>query len=1259
MNTNFPLTFYANPLSIQGHVLDEFATRITGGVPIVDANNVFTFAMEMVASIVGDATNKSLNALDIYYAKRAQTMNALFRHMSDYETVDLFSSPSNTTVSVTLDRNFLIRNAVDYRELQSDGSYLETNYKKVIIPKDTKFVIGSYVFGLYYPIEIKINKITNTFSVTYDATMINPLFTLSLNTVEHRFISNGGMTLISMSVPIYQFVRTYIYEDLIQSTGFIKTYSYNDRFYAVRVFTLINNAWIETAQSMSADIYDPTKLTAIVTVVSDTKKFQVVIPQVYFTKNMVGTRVKLELYTTLGALDADITNVNAQTISMSYPDNVMFDTNSDTTTYSAILQKLESIDVLPISTKIVGGSNGFSFEELRDKIVNNTLYDDALITISKLNNHFKSVGFNVLRYQDGITNRIYLCYKALTDNAGVNIGAAAVSVVFDMQTLTSSASIKDAGDGSFTVLPSTLYKYNATTKLSSVVSATELAQISGYDAAAKIAAYNSNTYLVSPFHLRIETDSRYPLAYTYNLNQPYVVDNIEFVASNNKLGTQVSAYSISIEHLNNGTGGYRIYVAINKSDDVASKHPVGGDNFQNMRLLVRTVNSANKLIWQTATYAGVDSGRDVFEFTVMPTYQITTNHGLMTTGSFVDGDNSTSHIIPLEAKFNLLFFVNNELVDMTDNPNDTPLASYVPSNYADFVPVISQNVTLSFGQLVTEAFNRVNVLYSNQEYAKWQDTLFATYPHDIYTIDPVTKVPAYTIADGHVVLDVLHRQGDLISTPHVQLTGSVLSTESLNSILKLQTPLTPLSSAGNLWKSIEITGSFDSGDLVDNKLTIVHEYGDIEIPGAVLNASAVEFVLSADKFVYESNKIIVDLASVTVSGTCSYSFSYGTMQAEVKCALSTAISLAVTVTAYEDLATLDSDTPFVWAMDASADITTATIVPAEDIGTGGALYYRDFIASTWVKWIVASKLSNISNWATNLSYVGLVYVVAASDTALPSYINVLSHTADQTWDQVGVWPWETTTLWQYLTITLDGVTVTNCLVTASGDTSFTLFRNNHPLVLHTYNDPILDASGNPVLSKDRELVYHINMTQVDAKLLFSQQQEHVAYLDKLRTLLMTYFNTVKASSGELLENTRIYYQPVRSIGTGWFKRDDVSNVELPLEFTMSLKLYVYKFVTEDIQLMNLIRDGILTILDKHIQSGTISCTAITDDIRASMADNIKFVDVLGINGDNTLQTLISLDTDTCPHLKQLLSQDVDGTIVVTRGLTLEFVGIEN
>jgi hypothetical protein len=214
-----------------------------------------------------------------------------------------------------------------------------------------------------------------------------------------------------------------------------------------------------------------------------------------------------------------------------------------------------------------------------------------------------------------------------------------------------------------------------------------------------------------------------------------------------------------------------------------------------------------------------------------------------------------------------------------------------------------------------------------------------------------------------------------------------------------------------------------------------------------------------------------------------------------------------------------------------------------------------------------------------------------------------------------------------------------------------------PIVLHEVGDVVLDAQNNPIIALDRQIIYMVDLIQVNKRLTLSAQPEHVIFFSNLSEQLNAYFEIISDAIPRLREEMHLYFKPLRSMGTAPFKIGDGISMVFDLELSITLKLYVYTHVREDASLMETIRESIIDIIDGAIEAGTVSTTAISAVIVEQMSDMVKHVDVLGINGQNDIQTLTSPDNDVIPSLKQELIIEDDGTIGVRRALDLQFVEV--
>ena len=205
---------------------------------------------------------------------------------------------------------------------------------------------------------------------------------------------------------------------------------------------------------------------------------------------------------------------------------------------------------------------------------------------------------------------------------------------------------------------------------------------------------------------------------------------------------------------------------------------------------------------------------------------------------------------------------------------------------------------------------------------------------------------------------------------------------------------------------------------------------------------------------------------------------------------------------------------------------------------------------------------------------------------------------------------------------------------------------------------MLDDNGEPVANEDRRLQYYVNMLQMDAKLL-QTTYPFDSEVYPLTSTLRAHFDALGAVKNRLFTGTRLYFEPSRSMGLAKFNTDGRSTIEHALDIRMKFRLHVGTNIDEDASLQDALKNSIIELIDNEMASGNVSMVNIANLIKENNSDSVKYVDVLGIDGDPDLQTLKCIDDSVRPHLKhELVLLDDKTTIELTRGLDLEFVVLD-
>lgn len=740
-NETSMLKLMANPVNLQTRLYEHLESKLLGGTAVlVDPNSVAMSLIEGFSDVTADYAFATENASERRLANRAQTDADLNLHMSDYDYVGSFATPSKGTISISLDKAYILNN----------GVLVNNRSRMIIIPRDTVIKLGSTYFSLYYPIQIQVDERTQIPLVTYDISDQHPLMALESNRVEFNELQYMGFNLIVMHITVYQFVRSTKEIALSPEMGCNEIIGYNDKFYAVRLFTMHNGEKIELRQSLVQDNYDPTVPTARLQVEADIKKFVINIPQIYFSLGYMGLKLFVELYTTLGNITNNIGALPAEQVAIDF--NL---TGKAANPYSDPLKFIPTVLINIESPTTTDGSDGYSFEEKRQRVINGSYRTKAQITPLDVENYYKDYDIKVQRFEDNLTNLMYFVYKAFTDGAGNIIPSGNTYLQIKPGVQNKASSIKQNVDGTYTLLPSAWYRFNDNSDSCYPLTDDEVDYLSKLDKVGLADELNTTQYVRTPFHIRLNPHNVYPTATSYNLMQP-VIEKMTIDEDNPNAQAQMLSISESITHDREGAGGFSMKFIIKK--DLLQNVPDDA-----LVIWISTIASDGARIGARATKFGTVDDFDIYELRLETDYWITSGNDI-SISNLKDDSTSLTHRIPLSNRFEITY-----MVDQTHFPDvDTPLHMFnaVPTQQQiGRCVLLKQSMTVNLGHALDNVvYNHVNLTKERREYIRHETDVYNTYPADVLETDAV-GVPIFNVVDGKVVFTVKHKQGDTVIGP--------------------------------------------------------------------------------------------------------------------------------------------------------------------------------------------------------------------------------------------------------------------------------------------------------------------------------------------------------------------------------------------------------------------------------------------------------------------------------------------------------------
>lgn len=732
-----------NPSNIQRSILDYLKSATLGQVDLVDPTNPFVFLLEASAVNTSVAINESMIHLRKQYPALAQTEDDLYRHMSDKDYLKRFSTPASGKFIVL----------VQYRQLL--GSLVldqVTKTRKVTIARNTEVEINGLVFSLQYPIDVRQYP-SGAIEVAYDARIPSPLYSLETNIIPHTVeVDQNNVEWIRFEVLLHQFRIETTYHPLQASMTFRKDIPFTDQYWTCRVYyknQKTYDRWIEIETTHTDQVFDPFRPTAVLKVTAN--QLNVYIPQLYINSNRIGGNARVDIYTTKGAIQVNMSNYQASAFTTTFK---AVDHSQDTTVFT---QAFNELFYLFYTDQVVhGGSQGLEFNQLRELVIQNAIgpYQVPITDVQLAATEYTS-GFKLIKNVDLVTNRIYLASKELPPPTHPRlITPATVTIgtyITNLDELRHSMNVNDHG-ARLTLKGESVFK-EQNGKISLVTDGE--VQLLKQSAPAKIAeTINSATYLFTPFHYVLDNSLTEFEMRGYELNRPEIVAT-SFVGQNTTtqytINTQYSTVELVPE-------GYRLTLWMN-SNTMFGQLDERDVFFQ---LAFRPIGESHDAYLNGT----IESHRDTqwrVSFLIETGLDINSKDELILDGFKMYVNEKATTRCQLTTQFHCYACSRDWTNGFMPSPMDDQIGKFLlPLG----VGVVTQETfTVRMGTPLKQLWSRCRSVLEAGRYATYQEDVPKRYASDIYEVDPVTGSIFTIDEDGEIQFNLLHERGDIATHP--------------------------------------------------------------------------------------------------------------------------------------------------------------------------------------------------------------------------------------------------------------------------------------------------------------------------------------------------------------------------------------------------------------------------------------------------------------------------------------------------------------
>ena len=709
-----------------------------GRVKFLDATNPTVMLAESAAILTSAAVDENMANLRKRYPSLSEDFSDLYDHMSDEDYQNRFSTPAVAPIDILIGWTALKRDMV--RD-DSEKCF------KAVIPRDSEFLAGTIPFTLQYPIVIRYFD-TGTLSLSYDADIVSPFQKLTTNEIPYRVVNSpSGDALLHVTIPVWQMQISTSY-DTIQSSKVLQLkHAFTDQFYYARAFhrSSDTDGWVELKTTHSDWIFDRREPTVVLKV--EDQIVTATLPQIYTTEGGMRGDLRLQVYTSKGAIVEDLTPFNF-TVRLT-----AIDTDRDLTAKTTVSFRNTVVTALSTET-VTGGKDALTLEQLRKRVIYNSVGPQNLpITNVELEAELENNGFDIVRNTDVVTNRVFLAVQELpkpTDEqliTAANIGVG--TFVSEQQNLRNHPYVAINGDR-WTLLPKNLFLDN--NGIIQMLPVSEITSIQNMEITAKLEKLNGSRYLYTPFHWVMDNSGLEFSSRPYYLESP-TTSLINFVRQNHTMELAVNSGRVWIERTKDG---YILRTQTN-SGNFYKELPDGSVSAQ---LMFRPESAMGFPVYLLGRQsARTETGERIFEFELKTNYDIDGNDKICILNAGIEGNISQNVWVSLEQDFHI-FLCSNSVTNGYVDDESASLLGYF--QLPDRTKAIThETVTLTLGKPLKALWSRARSLATDTPFKTHKEDIPAVYPETQYEKHPLTGSIVH-IVDGKATYRVLHQKGDAI-----------------------------------------------------------------------------------------------------------------------------------------------------------------------------------------------------------------------------------------------------------------------------------------------------------------------------------------------------------------------------------------------------------------------------------------------------------------------------------------------------------------
>ena len=202
---------------------------------------------------------------------------------------------------------------------------------------------------------------------------------------------------------------------------------------------------------------------------------------------------------------------------------------------------------------------------------------------------------------------------------------------------------------------------------------------------------------------------------------------------------------------------------------------------------------------------------------------------------------------------------------------------------------------------------------------------------------------------------------------------------------------------------------------------------------------------------------------------------------------------------------------------------------------------------------------------------------------------------------------------------------------------------------------ILGPDKEPIVKNPRKLRYRIELFLFDARYVLSDTADISSYMNVVTRAMLEYVNTsIPSIGGEALEKTWLYLYPKSTMGAVDVLLADGTTASVKTEQQFKFRYYLTTAARRNTDLRKSLDKISRTVVVENLKKRTVSVSAILDDLRSRIGDDIVDVEMDGMGEDFDQMLMTVVDPNAKLSLGKKVVINPDNTLGIQDAVTVVF-----